>query len=144
MHEFSIISQITSYVTEEAKKRNASVKEVHIEIGELMSISEDAARFAYETLTENTILSDSKLVVYMKKATAECDKCGYRGDLNYIGDEISDVGVDPNHDHQMLADFKCSKCGSKLRIVDGRDCRIKSIVLVEGEPTKSDRSGGKK
>jgi len=142
MHEFSIISQIISYVAEEAKKRNASVKEVQIEIGELMSISEDAARFAYKTLTENTILSNSKLAVYIKKATAECDRCGYRGDLSYIGDEISESGHE--HDHQILADFKCSKCGNKLRIVEGKDCKIKSIVLVEGKPAKSNRSGGKK
>jgi hydrogenase nickel insertion protein HypA len=142
MHEFSIISQIISSVTDEAKKRNASVKEVQIEIGELMSISEDAARFAYKTLTENTILSNSKLVVYIKKATAECDRCGYRGDLSYIGDEISDGGHE--HDHTLLADFKCSKCGNKLRIADGNDCRIKSIVLVEGKPSKSSHPGSKK
>ena len=142
MHEFSVISQIISRVTEEAKKINASVKEVHIEIGELMSISDDAARFAYKTLTENTILSNSKLVVYMKKATAECDRCGYRGNLSYIGDEISDSGHE--HDHNILADFKCSKCGNKLRIAEGRDCRIKSIVLVEGKPVKSGHSKGQK
>lgn len=114
-------SQIVKTVLEEAAKRKAKkVPEVHLIIGKLAMLEIKQIRFAYKALVKNTPMKGSKLIIEHKKGRVKCDHCGYEGPIKFRNDPIY---------HLSFPTLACSKCGSSVRIIEGRECLIKSIKL---------------
>lgn len=121
MHEFSMTSQIVEKVLEEAEKQKAKkVLEVHLIIGKLTLLGIKQIRFSYSALVKNTLLEGSKLIIERKKGTVKCDRCGYEGPIRFRNDPVY---------HLSFPTLACPSCGYSARIVEGRECLIKSIKL---------------
>jgi len=122
MHEFSMTSQIVRAVIKEAEKRGAKkVLEVHLVIGKFTLLGIEQVRFSYGILVEDTIMEGSRLFIRSKKGKIKCDQCGYEGHIKFKNEPIY---------HISFPTLTCPKCGSSVRIVEGRECLIKSIKLV--------------
>lgn len=129
MHEFSMATQIVENVLEEAKRHEAKkVAEVHIVIGKMTFLGADQIRFSYGVLVKDTILEDSKLFIEEKDGVIECPNCGYKGSV-----PIQD---DPAY-HIPVPTLKCPKCGEAAKIVEGKECTIKSIRILKQQETKN-------
>jgi len=121
MHEFSMTSQIIKTVLEEAGKQKAKkVLEVHLVIGKLTLLGIKQVRFAYNALVKNTLMKGSKLIIERKKGRVKCDECGYEGPIRFRNDPVY---------HLSFPTLACPKCGSSTKIIEGRECLIKSIKL---------------
>ena len=129
MHEFSMATQIVENVLEEAKRHDAKkVAEVHIVIGKMTFLGADQIRFSYGVLVKDTILEDSKLFIEEKDGVIECPSCGYKGSV-----PIED---DPAY-HIPVPTLKCPKCGEAAKIVEGKECTIKSIRILKQQENKN-------
>jgi hydrogenase nickel incorporation protein HypA/HybF len=129
MHEFSMATQIVENVLEEAKRHDAKkVAEVHIVIGKMTFLGVDQVRFSYGVLVKDTILEDAKLFIEEKDGVIECPSCGYKGSV-----PIED---DPAY-HIPVPTLKCPKCGEAAKIVEGKECTIKSIRILKQQETKN-------
>lgn len=123
MHEFSTMAEVVRVVEDEARRRNARVKEVRLEVGELSFLCEEQLRFAFEVLTEQSdVLRGSKLVIEGVKAEIKCEHCGYEGGVRYADDFAY---------HFSPPILQCPRCNSfDVRIVKGRGCVVKEIVVT--------------
>lgn len=122
MHEFSMTSQIVSYLLDEVIKHNAKqVQVVHLVIGKLTFLGVEQVKFAYKTLVKNTILENSILHIEEQNGVIRCNNCGHSGDLTYEDDPI---------DHVPYPTLSCPQCGGVVNIIGGKECTIKSIKLV--------------
>lgn len=122
MHEFSMTSQITSSVLEEAARRGATkVLEVHLVIGQFTLLAVDQVRFSYKLLVKGTLMEGSKLFIQRPKGKVNCDTCGYEGAVTLKDDPVY---------HLSFPSLTCPHCGSQTRIIEGRECLIKNIKLV--------------
>lgn len=122
MHEYSITSQILRSVVEEAEKREArKVLEVHLTIGNLTFLNPEQVRFWYEALAEGTILEKSKLRIDRTDGKVMCPSCGYEGGFKYEDDPVY---------HVAFPVLTCPECRGVVKIVEGKECTIKSIKMV--------------
>jgi hydrogenase nickel incorporation protein HypA/HybF len=122
LHEFSITSQVVRSVLEEAEKRGAKrVKEVHLVVGSLTLLGIDQVRFSYDILVKNTIAKGSRLFIRRRKGRVECGSCGYRGPVRFRSDPIY---------HISLPTLSCPQCGCSVKVVEGKECLIRSIKMV--------------
>ena len=123
MHELSMTTQIVETVLAEAKKHGAKkVIEVKLVIGKMTFLGTDQIGFSYKILTEDTILKGSKLTIEEKEGTIECPSCGYKGTV-----PIKD---DPAY-HIPVPTLQCPECGRAAKIVEGKECTIKSIKMAK-------------
>ena len=123
MHELSMATQIVETVLAEAKKHGAKkVIEVKLVIGKMTFLGTEQIGFSYKILTENTILKDSKLTIEEKEGAIECPNCGYKGTV-----PIKD---DPAY-HIPVPTLQCPECGRAAKIVEGKECTIKSIKMAK-------------
>ncbi|MEM2094281.1 MAG: hydrogenase maturation nickel metallochaperone HypA [Candidatus Bathyarchaeia archaeon] len=122
MHEFSVASQIVRSVLEEAEKRESKkVISVHLIIGDLTLLQPEQVRFSYKILVKGTVMEGSKLLIRRRKGRVRCDKCGYDGAINLKDDPVY---------HVSFPTLSCPRCGYPVRIVEGKECLIKSVKLV--------------
>lgn len=123
MHELSMTTQIVETVLAEAKKHGAKkVIEVKLVIGKMTFLGTDQIGFSYKILTEDTILKGSKLTIEEKDGAIECPNCGYKGTV-----PIKD---DPAY-HIPVPTLQCPECGRAAKIVEGKECTIKSIKMAK-------------
>jgi hydrogenase nickel incorporation protein HypA/HybF len=116
-------TQIVDSVLEEAKKQDAKkVTEVHLVIGKLTFLGIEQVRFAYNILVEDTIMKGSKLFIEEKDGVIECPSCGYKGSIQY--------GDDPAY-HVPIPTLRCPKCGKAAKILEGKECTIRSIKMLK-------------
>lgn len=107
---------------EEARKHRAKkVKAVSLVIGKLTFLGLEQVRFAYKTLTEGTIMENSKLLIKESEGIVKCNSCGYKGDFKY---------EDNPQYHLPMPTLHCPKCDGIVEIVGGKECIIESIKLV--------------
>ena len=124
MHEFSIVTQIIDSVIEEAKRHKAKkVSEVHLVIGELTFLGEEAVRTAYQALTKGTILEGSTLTIEEKEGLVRCRRCGYQGGVHLSGKH-------ENEHHEEIPIVQCPKCQGPVDVLEGKDCVVKSVRLT--------------
>ena len=123
MHEFSMTTQIVESVLKEAEKQGAKkVTEVHLVIGKLTFLGVEQVRFSYKVLVEDTILKGSKLIIEEKDGVIECPSCGYKGTLETEDNPIY---------HVPTITLRCPECREVAKIVEGKECTIKSIRMVK-------------
>ena len=121
-------TQIIEAVLEEAKRHGAEkVTEVQMSIGKMTFLGTEQVRFSYKILTEDTIMKDSKLIIEEKDGVIHCTNCGYKGEV-----QLKD---DPAY-HIPVPTLQCPKCGKTAKIVEGKECTIKSIRMIKKEEEK--------
>ena len=123
MHEFSVMTQIVQSILKEIEKNKLmSVEEVHLDIGTLTFLGETQVKFAYQVLTNDNILKNSKLLIKIKKPIVECKSCGYSGDIQY-----ETFGV--KHSMNLsIPKFSCPKCKRQVKVIQGQECTITRII----------------
>ena len=122
MHEYSITTQIIKSILGEAEKREAKkILEVHLVIGSLTFVNPEQVRFWYKILAKDTILEGSRLHIESKEGTVECPSCGYKGSFKYEDDPAY---------HISFPVLSCPKCGGIVKIIEGKECTIKSVKMV--------------
>ena len=118
-------TQIVESILKEAKKQNArKVTEVNLVIGKLTFLGIEQVRFSYNILTENTIMKESKLFIEEKDGVIECNNCGYKGAIPFENDPAY---------HVSIPTLQCPECGKTAKIVEGKECTIKTIRMVKEE-----------
>lgn len=116
-------TQIIESVLVEAKKQDAKkVTEVNLIIGKLTFLGVEQIRFAYKILAKNTIMEDSKLIIEEKLGVIKCPSCSYKGAI-----ELED---DPVY-HVPIPTLRCPKCGKAAKILEGKECTIRSIKMLK-------------
>jgi hydrogenase nickel incorporation protein HypA/HybF len=128
MHEVSVMTDVVNSILDEVKKHQfQKIQKVNLEVGELMFLGEDQLRFAYKILTrEHEVLKDSELVIEIIAPKIECGSCGYAGALTY-----ENMGnPDDQSYHFSFPKFTCPKCGSAIKILEGRECILRNITGV--------------
>ncbi len=128
MHEISVMSQLIKAILEKLKDYDfTEVREVEISVGELAFLAEDQLKFAFEVLSENTVLNGAELNIKISKSTVSCESCGYEGPLN--------VEDDPKY-HIAFPIFACPKCNSPVEVIKGRECEVTNVRLAIEEGGK--------
>lgn len=120
MHEFSTMQQIVAAILDEARRHHATaIHRVSLEIGELTFLGEEQLRFAFQILTEGTILAHAELLIKRVATTVRCS-CGYQGGVDYgLKEEF----------HLSFPLLKCPRCGGDVDILSGRECAIKRVEM---------------
>jgi len=114
MHETAIARQIVGIVEETLRSHpNAKCKTVHVRIGELTAVIPESLTFAYEAITADTLLSDSRLAIESLPVRAECKSC------------LKQFGVED-------FEFRCPHCQSQeIEIRQGKELHIEKLELNE-------------
>jgi hydrogenase nickel incorporation protein HypA/HybF len=114
-------SNIVKAVLEEAERHNAkNILEVHLVIGDFTFLNEEQVKFSYQLLIDDTILNDSKLFIERRQGLIQCELCNYRGPISYDESDIT---------HTLLPRFSCPICDGSVKIVEGKECMIKTIKV---------------
>jgi len=119
MHELSIAMSIVAAVEEESAVRGAdSVAAVHLRIGALSGIVEEALQFSYGLATANTSLEGSRLVIEQAPVLVLCPTC--RAERRVIS----------------IQQMSCVVCGTASgNIVQGRELLVTGLELTPLENT---------
>lgn len=115
MHELGIMTGVMDAVETSAKQAGADkVLKVNLSVGEMTEAIEDALRFAFEALSEQSeyaLCAEAKLEISMIKPKSRCLECG----ATYEHDRF-----------HML----CPACGSfATELIAGRELQIDSIEV---------------
>lgn len=77
MHELSIAMSIVAAAADESQRRGTGpVGAVHIRLGALSGVVEDALRFSYGLAAADTALEGSTLVIERVPVLVQCAVCG--------------------------------------------------------------------
>ena len=117
MHELSIIQSVVETVTEWlAKQPVRRITAVHMRVGVLSGVVDDALLFGYEVATAGTPLEGSSLVVHTVPIILHCPRC------NTL-EEIAGA-----------SHFCCPHCGTPTADVrQGREIEIESVEVEDEE-----------
>jgi hydrogenase nickel incorporation protein HypA/HybF len=112
MHEMGIVSGILTASVETAARQNATrINEIHVRVGELTEIVDDALQFAFEALSPGTLAEGATLVVERVGGRSKCVECG------------------TSFAHGRF-DVECPECHSYFcELVGGRELEIESIDI---------------
>lgn len=123
MHEFSMAERIIRTVLDVANSRKASrVVQINLDVGELTFLGHEQLKFGIEVLSKGTISESAKVVIRKKRAKIRCPKCGYNGQVRYVGEEV--------HSMIPIPIIVCPKCGSsEAAVVEGNECTVRSIKV---------------
>lgn len=112
MHEFGLIDGVVKVVKKSAQEAHArAVLEVRLRIGDMMEAQEDSLQFAYEVLSEGSLLEGSTLKVIRVAPRSHCIECGYE------------------FEHSRF-DVRCPRCNSSLTtLIAGREFEIAAIDI---------------
>ena len=123
MHEYSIAKELITTLTEQVdEEKLIRVEEVHLELGELKFVSEEALSQAFEIITEDTILSGANLEFEEVSLVVRCRECGFEGGVDY------EDGISL---HFSIPVLSCPKCGGSTDIVKGDELSVKSLSLKD-------------
>jgi Zn finger protein HypA/HybF involved in hydrogenase expression len=126
MHEMSIANSIIDAVLSEVEKKKANrVKEINIDVGELMQVDTQLLSETIRMLIAGSKLEGARVIVHVNAATFSCRKCGTLWSMREAKKELSQV---PDHLWIREPDSKelplhfmpylyntfihCPKCGS--------------------------------
>jgi hydrogenase nickel insertion protein HypA len=144
LHELSIAQSVVSAVLLEAEKNNAShVKEINLDVGELMQLETDVLADALNMLMTGEKLNGAKVSVHVKSALFSCRRCGNRWDMSEVKRQLERVPDsllvrEPDSKEVPLHFFpylyssfaNCPKCGSTdVATLDGDDIKLRTLIL---------------
>jgi hydrogenase nickel incorporation protein HypA/HybF len=90
------------------------VRVVHLRIGEMAGVSEDALRFAFEVMSKGTAAAGAELEIEKVPLRARCAACG-------------------EHSNPVDFVFRCPACGSgEVEILAGREMEVDYILIGDG------------
>ena len=113
MHEISIAISIVERVTEETQSRGGlTVKAVHLSLGMLAGVDEQALQFCYQAACDGTFLEGSRLVINTVAVVVYCPGC-----------RVERVPASM----QQLA---CAHCTSATTIVRGCELEVAALELA--------------
>ena len=117
MHELSIALNIVDGVLEEAEQRGGvRVAVVHLRLGPLSGVVEQALLFAYPMACEGTPLEGSRLLIQPSEVALYCPTCQ---------EELKPA---------TLVDLRCPACrGLDSRVVRGAELEITGIEIAPSE-----------
>ncbi|MEM2918125.1 MAG: hydrogenase maturation nickel metallochaperone HypA [Candidatus Altiarchaeota archaeon] len=121
MHEFGIAERLVSQIEKEVKKRGPlKVKEIRIELGQLLFIEPETLKFIIGEMSRNTPLKNAEIKIKMIKPEIKCPSGhSYKGKFKIF-----------SHHHEFpFEEFKCRKCGKPVKILSGNECKVKEIVF---------------
>lgn len=112
VHELGIMTGVMESVGTAARDAGADkVLKVSLSVGVMTEAIEDALRFAFEALSENTICDGAELEITMVQPKSHCLECG----------------ADFEHDRFHIL---CPECGSfATKLLAGREMQIDSIEV---------------
>lgn len=112
MHELSIASSIVELATEEAMNRGVRILAIHLKLGVLSGIVEDALHGSYEIAAAGTPLEGSRLVVERVPIIAFCHTCQGRRQI------------------PSMQSMRCPECDSPVPdIVEGRELQVTALEV---------------
>jgi hydrogenase nickel incorporation protein HypA/HybF len=104
----SILDIVDEYMTNENGRK---LREVAVEIGELVAVVPDSLTFCYEVLIEETPYRESKLSIDIIPLSGTCSDCGTSFKINNY-------------------EFVCSNCQSTgIQIKGGQELRISHLEV---------------
>jgi hydrogenase nickel incorporation protein HypA/HybF len=126
MHELGVAQSIVDAVLSEAERVNAKrVKEINIDVGELMQLDVQVLTEALSLLTKGSKLEGARVLTHVKGASFSCRRCGAkwnmmdaRKQLDRVADELlirePDSKETPLHflPYMYNTFIQCPKCGS--------------------------------
>jgi hydrogenase nickel incorporation protein HypA/HybF len=90
------------------------VRVVHLKIGEMAGVNEDALRFAFEVMAKGTAAEGAELGIEKVPLLVRCAACGTRSNA---ADFV----------------FRCPACGSgDIEILAGREMEVDYILVGDG------------
>lgn len=112
MHEMSIAQNIIAIVDETlAGEDYQRLREVVVEIGELVAVVPESLRFCYMVITEKTKFQDSKLTIRILPLVGKCRSCHVESRVEHF-------------------DFVCSNCTSRdVEIIQGEELNISHLEV---------------
>src|ERR1700678_676491 len=115
MHELSIAMSIVELAQEESDRRGGvQIKAIHLRLGLLSGIVNDALLSSFEMACDKTLLEGSRLIVEEIPVIVFCKKCD---------------GQRTAHSTQM---FCCSECGTPTgEIVQGKELLVVGLEVEE-------------
>jgi len=126
MHELSIVMGIIDIAQQQADQANASIiDEIKMDIGCLSTVEMNAFEFAWSQGVKETILEGAVKKINRIKGKAQCIDC----------DEIFEI--------ENLYDA-CPLCGKHLLVIlEGKELRVKSLVVSGSRPAAPSNSSGR-
>ncbi len=119
MHEMGIVKGILDAAEETARRSSATrINEVHVRIGDLTEIVDEALHFAFEALSPGTLAEGATLVVERVAPRSKCAAC------------------DATFSHGRF-DAVCPECGGFVcELLEGRELAIDCIDIdLPGDET---------
>lgn len=113
MHELSIALSIIELAQEEARRHGAvQVKAVHLKLGLLSGVVQEALRFSYGVSCDGTMLEGSRLVIKEEPVVIYCDCCEAERSLDAV------------------QNFFCPDCGTPApKILRGRELELVALEI---------------
>lgn len=119
MHELSIAYSLVQ--TAEAAAAEAGVSRVdvlHLKLGEMSGVVDDALLFGYDVATQGTCLEGSRLAIEKVPVVIYCPTC------------------DAEHELPNIQLFRCPVCDTPVRdIRQGREIELVSLEILDDETT---------
>jgi hydrogenase nickel incorporation protein HypA/HybF len=121
LHELSIALSIVDGVLEEAEQQGGlPVAAVHLCLGPLSGVDEQALSFAYLMACQGTPLEGSRLVVQRTEVALYCPVC------------------ERECTPAALHDLRCPICGScNARLVRGTELEIRAMEIIPAEEVRA-------
>lgn len=115
MHELSIAEDLITLIEDVARQNGATrVEAAVVEVGELSGIEPDALELAFEVVRRDTLAADCQLTIERVPLLVACTSCDWQGHA------------------EKLAPL-CAVCASPVRVLGGRELRLKTIDIDEDE-----------
>jgi hydrogenase nickel incorporation protein HypA/HybF len=112
MHELSIATSIVDLAQEEAEDRGVSIVAIHLKLGVLSGVVEEALLNAYEFAAAGTALEGSRLVIAPVPIVVFCPACQERRTL------------------PSMQLFQCPQCGTPAaEILEGRELQVTALEI---------------
>jgi len=120
LHELTIATTLVKSLQEFMQRQGQNqLLEVHVTVGKLRAISIEQLVFSYRILTENSALSESKLIIKETSATVNCPNCNYTTSFEQANDSY----------HFQLPSFSCPTCGTHLNLEGGDELLVTNVRL---------------
>jgi len=114
VHETALMRNLLAIVDRAAHDEGGSpVRVIHLKIGEMAGVSEDALRFAFDVMARGTRAEGAALEIQKVPLIIGCKKCSAR-----------------SHPDNFV--FMCPGCGcSEIEILEGREMEVDYILVGE-------------